>query len=200
MYDNVVSILRSEFFWPLDCTPAPKPIAKALETETPQEIAARLNQWCWAQAARVVRYGVEPGSYNAYVHVRYQFFATRREYWTYNTALALGQFVEPPEDKTLPALTTTQWAENLAHGRDYLGYRNHDPASDEGARRRAKAANVPDEWVEAGLSRVWEFLALSDYPAKLDDYRGLDTQQVLDNLWAGQRGAPRPWLPISRAN
>ena len=52
MYDEVVKVLRSEYNWPLDCAPAPKAVAKALETETPGDVASALDAWCWSQAER----------------------------------------------------------------------------------------------------------------------------------------------------
>ena len=200
-YDETLKVLRSDpYNWPLDCAPAPKQTAKALETNKPEDIARSIDNWCWQQSAGVAHYGIDAGGLGAYALVRYRNFSVGREYWEYNTAIALGFTHELPEDRTRAARTATEWAENLNVGRDYMGYRNHDPASEEGARRRAKAANVPLEWQSGDLARVWEFLALSDYPANLDDHCGPDIQQVLENLWARQQGAPIPWLPIARSN
>jgi hypothetical protein len=197
-YDAVVQILRDSYGWPLDCAPEPSAVAES--TADDESIAAMLDGYCWTAAANYGWGGVEPGSQGAYVQCRHLFFAEHTKFWRSSTRLALGAITELPEDKIAPAHTVTEWAANLALGRDYMGYKNHDPASEDGAMRRAKANAPPMEVVDTGLSRVWYFFALSGYDFSLDNYRGLDAQQALDNLWAGQKGLPIPWLPVTRAN
>ena len=198
MSAEVDTILRETYGWPLDCAPEQNAVEEA--AGTPEQVAAQIDDWCRSVAATYVRYGIEPGSEAAYVQVRHLNFAIGVKFWRYNTRLALGLIHEIPEDKVRPAHTAQEWAENLAIGRDYLGYRNHDPASPEAALLYARAQNVPLDEAQAGLGIAWQFFLISGYDWNLDDHRGLDVRQILDNLWARQSGAPIPRLPVVRRN
>ena len=69
MYDEVVRILREDYGWPIDCAPAPKATARALEAQSSSAVAGYLDNWCWSQAQRSAPWGYELGSVAAYLNV-----------------------------------------------------------------------------------------------------------------------------------
>lgn len=208
-YQNVLDILHASYSWPADCAPAPDATAKALETQTPEEVAAALNEWVnVAMDSGEPPYGLGWGG-PYYRWVIHRTFAVGREMWEVSTAVALGLAVDPPLDKIAEARSVSEWLRNQSLRRSRLGYLlvDYTPEGDaEMARRQAKAQDVPLEWREHAT--IWA-LAVVDgmIPVALDalsaayaastpslaSIRGLDAQQWLDNLRADDKGKPRPW-------
>jgi hypothetical protein len=58
MYEQVVSLLRSTYLWPLDCAPEPQALAEA--TGEPEILAGLLDAYCRAGAANGVQTGTTP--------------------------------------------------------------------------------------------------------------------------------------------
>ena len=203
-YQQVLEVLRSKYGWPLDCAPAPEATTKALETQTPEEVAATLDGY-----VRGCMAGRRPDGLSTdtdwYKQIAHEAFAIGKEMWEYGTYIALGFIVESPEDKIDAARSVAEWRRNQLLGRSWEGYRLLDDTPEGNAdrdRRAAKAADVPLEWAAAGKAEIWAracvegFIpatidALSaayavHYPS-LDSVRNLDCQQFLDNLHASKR-------------
>lgn len=209
-YDAVVSILRSRD-WPEGTAPAPGPVATALQSQTPEQVADALEGWI----DNVVDSTEPPhgisgwGAFHRWVCHRV--FSAGREYWEYNTAIALGQVVEPPVDRVPEAQSADEWHRNHSNGRNRLGYRLLDDTPEgaaELARRQARAADVPRAWRVAGRADIWSLAVMEGmqkapldgfsaaYAANspsLDSVRFLDADQWLSNLRADDRRKPRPW-------
>ena len=214
MYDEVVRILREDYGWPIDCAPAPKATAKALETQSPSAVAAYLDNWCWSQAQRSAPWGYELGSVGAYQHVRYKNFADHMKFWEYQSALAFGFTHELPEDKLPEATTLTEWYALLRMGRNALGYKIDDPNSESWQRRLSLSRNPPEEWVDIERERIWElgvlhgsietdlapFQTSRRVEPTLEHARVLDGTKFLKNVLALAHGAPAlPYPPPEEA-
>ena len=212
MYQTVLSILHSpQYGWPLDCAPAPEATAKALETQTPEEVAATLNDWVDSVVfGSEPPYGIE-GSDAFTRWVIHRTFAVGREMWEVSTLVALGLAVDPPLDKIAEAKSVSEWLRNQSLRRSRLGFLlvDYTPEGDaEMIRREAKAKDIPLEWRDAGKGLVWQLAVVEGlipttldalsaaYAAttpRLDEVRGKDAQQWLDGLRARDKGRPDPW-------
>ena len=212
MYETVLSILHAKG-WPADCAPAPEATKRALETQTPEEVAFVLDGW----VNSVVDTTAPPAGITGWVEFKrwvcHRTFSVGREFWEYGTALALGQFVEVPVERGAEAQSVSEWLRNQSLGRKRDGYLLVDPTPEGAAemeRRKAKAADVPLEWRAAGKADIWALAvvegmipatvdALSAYYSvknpSLGAVRGLTAQEWLDNLRAADKGRPPVWGP-----
>lgn len=219
MYETVVSILRgAPYNWPSDCAPEPTAIEEALTVpgNTPETVAARLEDFCRAQAAKIADpYGIPGAAYNL---IRYRFFSRNREMWRSNTRIALGLVVEVPVPQGRVARNVIDWWANQEENVSYLGYPmlpldDADGVKErEGRWRAALPENVPPIWSLNGLGIVYQFLVreglntewrgfgyFGSERSAWDDYRnflGLTAEMVLDNLHAARRltGPRVKWL------
>lgn len=203
MYQTVVDILRV-LGWPGGAAPAPIATAKALETQTPEQVADVLDAW-----VRRCMTGRRPDGLTTdaewYAQTAYEGFSIGKEFYEYGTQLALGQIVEIPVEMGPQARSLTEWRRNHALGYGYLGQRlwTDTPESQgEKARRLARIESVPLEWAKAGKGELWTrcvveglipttidgfAAAYAQSTPSLDAVRNLDEQQFLDNLWAARR-------------
>lgn len=209
--ENVTFILRDVFRWPAGVSPAPKSTEKALETKSDQEVAEILENFCRNMAMSNPKpWGfTNPDPGGAYTFYRYIYFCERKEFWEHDTSVALGLITELPEDKVPEATTVTGWLNNMAHLRDQWGYKLCDQA--EYDRRLAYSLVPPPEWVDAGAAKIFQLAVLrgSIDPSGttgfsqiagpnsplLNDVRGLDAQQWMENEAAVKHGTTRPWEP-----
>lgn len=206
-YDEVLSILReSPYNWPLGISPEPEATATALETMGPAEVAAALDAYLDAQAAGMSFWNqVEPTK----TILRRRLFTENVEMWGTKTGVALGQIVEPPVDTIGPARSPSEWWAYQDQLRNRLGEKLCDSA--EFVRRNSFLAIIPDEWLAPGMDpKIYRLAVREGYlpvgmtgfdPAylqsnpKLNEVRGLDALQWLQNLQARDKGRPQPWLP-----
>ncbi|MDP2317465.1 MAG: hypothetical protein Q8P41_31565 [Pseudomonadota bacterium] len=206
-YEQVCEILHgSEYGWSVLETPAPEPVALALQTQTPAEVATTLQAYVYTQAGSMLPpYGAQES--NATILRRCLFYATPK-YWEYWTSIALGQQVELPVDTIGPAASPTEWWEHQERLRNRLGEGLCEAA--EFARRNAFADVMPIEWRAPGMDPVIYQLAVREGylpvgmrmfdPAylqsmpRLKDVRGLDAMQWLENLQYADAGKPAKWL------
>lgn len=208
-YSTVVTLLRDQYGWPVGVGPAPQPVAVALQRYKPSEIASMLEQYC--QSAGPAPFGY-PGS--SVEWARYRLFNDGVEYWDLNTGLALGQVVELPVEKIREALSVSEWLDNLSKNHDRLGFKAELTDVQREA-RAAKASQVPLEWSIAGAGLIYQLAVLSGtiqtgltgfqvaYQSKspsLQEVRGLDAQQWLDNLRCDDAKKPRKWLVGGQLN
>jgi hypothetical protein len=215
-YEEVCNLLWTEKDWPRGTTPAPVATGVALETQTPAAVAETLDEYVWKildQSERPTDFKTDAAWKRQLVHQA--FGEGGKEFWEYGTALALGQISEPPLDKIAEAKSVSEWLRNHSLRRDRLGFvlLDHTPEGDvEMARREAKAADVPIEWVSAGKALHWRLAVMEGMiPVTLDgfsavyaaknptfrDIRNLSAQDWLDNLRAARRqGSVREkWRP-----
>lgn len=222
-YDAVLGILRGPSVpqpWPDDVAPAPSATETALQTMSPRDVAGRIEEFLWSAAGSINPPHPLKTQDECYVYLRYQYFSIGKEYWEYNTAIALGQIIEPPVDKVAEAKSVSEWLANQANGRTrqgYVLYETDNPASmADRVRREARAAAPPYEWSMLGKQLHWQLAVLEGYYAtpvdalsaaysvkvpSLDSIRNLDAQQWLDNLRCDDNHhKPRKWLDDGTLN
>ena len=217
-YETLKNILWTTRDWPLGCAPAPEASARALATQTPEEVAQTLHQWVNdVVESTEPPYGIV-GWTAFYRWVCHRTFAIGREFWEYGTALALGQAADPPLNKGPEAQSADEWLRNQSNRRTRLGLVLLDPTPEgdaELARRKKLAADVPRPWAKAKKSDIWELAVIEGMiPAPLDAFsaayavrtpsldavRFLDADQWLANLRADDKRRPRPWLDDGSRN
>lgn len=215
-YEYVLDILRSVYLWTVNEAPHPDPTNTALQSATPEQVAARLDGWVRAKAANMTApwgYPVQ-GSEGAYLHLRYRTF-NGGEMWARKTDVALGGKDDVSPDTIGEAKTAAQWWDHLQAGRNRLGFKLLNFEDPDGAaeweRRKIAAANVPLEWADAAM--IYQLAVLNgDYPVGLTGFhvayaqktprdpasvRGLSADEYLQNMRATDRGMTLPW-PIRR--
>lgn len=189
-YDEVVRILHEDYEWSPFCSPAPIATEKALETQTPSEVASALD-------AYVFRVLESSHFYPSHDQAAYSLFSTGKEYWEHGTAIALGQQVETPVENIGRAVTVDEWLSHMAHGYTRQGYKdtNCAPWTKQGQLRREAVKVVPPAFL--GYERIWELAVLSGYfqvgltgfeiayatkSPRLSEIRGLDASKWMENL------------------
>lgn len=210
--EQVESLLHTVYGWIDRCAPEPAATEKQLQVSTPEQVAYFLD----AYVRRIVAYG-RPAGYSfdeGYQWAVRGSFTKNQEYWGHFSQLAFGQVVEIPVDTIGPARSESEWYEHHAVLRNYLGEKLC--AADEMERRKKWAQLTPPEWMswpagprvyQLGVQeghypvgmKMWDSAYLQ-CPLKIDDVRGLDPTQVLDNLHADQKGVHRAWLPGGQPN
>ena len=210
---EVNEILRVEYGWPVGVSPEPSAVEEALaDRSTDQQVADRAENFCRNLAVQNPKpWGfTNPDPEGAYTFYRYKWFKERKEFWKLDSRIALGLVAEPPEDKVPEAQTVMQFLDNLSHLRDQWGYKLCD--QEEYDRRHAVAMLPPMEWVDAGAAKIYQLAVMrgsidasgttgfskvaGPNSPVLDDVRGLDAQQWMENEAAVKHGQPIPWLPI----
>lgn len=213
-YEELCNILWTEKDWPRGSSPAPVASGVELEKRMPAEVAETLDNWLWDINAESERPPDFPSEAAWKRQLCHQAFATGKEMWEHNTALALGHIVEPALDKIPEARSVSEWLRNQSLGRNRLGFHLVDDTpegADEMARRKAKAEDVPIEWVAAGKAMHWRLAVIEGYiPVTLDGFsavyasknprfdeiRNWSAQDWMDNLRAAhkQGSVRQKWL------
>lgn len=206
-YDEVLAVLRTERDWSEFCSPAPDPVALALETDSAETVASKLDSAVWATVAAGLPWNVKQE--DGYEWACRQSFQTGQKYWDLNTSIALGQQVEQPVDSIGKAASPTDWWSHQEMLRNRLGEKLC--AQDEFDRRAKYVASVPIEWTEwNGGAQIYQLAVREGYmpvgaagfdPAylttnpRLKDVRGLSATQWMENLDANDQHKPLPWAP-----
>lgn len=216
-YTPVLNLLRTTYGWPRGVSPAPDPVELALQTMTPEAVAETIDGhiWAWAENNQPPYGYPVPGRQGAYEWYRYRAFCDGVEYHALNTAIALGQVVEIEVPHERAARSVSEWLDNMAKGRDRHGYPAIHPDTEQGQARKAKAEQVPLEWLISGAGLIYQLACLSGMipssltgfavayastSPRLADVRGLDAQMWLENMIADDSRRPRPWLPGGMPN
>jgi hypothetical protein len=210
--ENVTNILRNQYRWTATCAPAPQATETALIESDEEAVAFTLDGYVNGIVAAGIPWNVKPE--DGYEWACRQVFTINQKYWEYNTQLALGFIVEPPVDTIGQAQSATQWWNHQELLRNRLG--ELLCAQEEFDRRKAYVNLVPLEWsMWPGGPMIYQLAVREGYmpvgmmmfdPAylqtnpKLDEVRGLDATQWLQNLQADSARKPRPWLPGGAAN
>ena len=188
-YEETLAILESLGWLPGEFPDADQ-VALALDTETPEEVAAKLQAYLVAKSDGTPPYFAEMEPHLTIVRRKTFAGHFRRMY----AAIALGQSPDELHVDTIgEAKTVDAWVERLLLCRNRLG--EHAGDQDEYDRRFAAGRVVPEEWqISEETARLYQLLVWEGYNLPpVASVRGLSRQEHLDNLRCTDRGWPLAW-------